>query len=199
MKSIVAPTLLAVLIGWANPVWAHSPVPGIEGFYVGLWHPLTVPGQILLLSVVGLLLGFRGVKLARPAFIAFTVSLAIGAAFGRSLPAEAIAGWVPLAAVLLTAPALIFRAGEVVAIVVAALGGLVVGLGSLPEPGPIGAVAITLAGSLAAIPFMMLGMAAAAEAVRARLPPSWTGTVAGVTGAWILAIATLMLALEMRI
>lgn len=190
--------LLAVAIAWPSAAWAHSPVPGIEGFYVGMLHPVTVPGHLLLLSVVGLLLGFRGVKLARPAFVAFVASLAIGAVFGRSVPTEAMTGWAALAAVLLTAPALFFRGTAGVAIVVCALGGLLIGLGSLPEPGSLGAVVITLVGALVGAPFMMLCIAAVAETVRERLRPSWTDTIARVVGAWVIAIATLLLAVEMR-
>ncbi len=190
--------LLTGAIASPSAAWAHSPVPGIEGFYVGMLHPLTVPGHILLLSVVGLLLGFRGMNVARPAFAAFAASLAIGALFGRSVPTAALTGWAPLAAVLLTAPVLFFSRAQGVAIFVGAVGGLVVGLGSLPEPGPMRAVAITLAGSLAGAPFMMLCIAAVAESIRQRLRSSWTDTIACVAAAWVTAIATLLLAVELR-
>jgi hypothetical protein len=198
MRPARTAVLLTVAAAWSSAAWAHSPVPGIEGFYVGMLHPVTVPGQILLLAVVGLVSGFRGLRVARIPFAIFAASLVTGAALGRGVPGEAITGWMPLVAVLVTAPALFFRAGEAVARAVSGIGGLVVGLGSMPEPGPMHALVITLAGSLAGAPFIMLCVAAIADVARERLQPSRIATVAAaIAGAWLMAVATLLLALAM--
>jgi hydrogenase/urease accessory protein HupE len=39
-----------------KPAYAHSPIPGIEGFYVGLLHPFSTPSQALLMLGLGLLI-----------------------------------------------------------------------------------------------------------------------------------------------
>jgi hypothetical protein len=191
---------LAVALLAALPLAAaaHSPMPGFEGFYVGLVHPLTVPGHALVLVVVGLVLGLRGPAAARTAFALFLVTLCAGAALGRGMVADATVTWIPLAVALGGALLLLVPAGLAPASMLSALGGLVVGHGSLPDPGPTGAVAITLTGSLVGAPFLLLCAFGVGDVLRERLTPWWSLTVARVVGGWLVAIATLLLALELR-
>jgi hypothetical protein len=190
--------LAALFWGWSPTAFAHSPMPGFEGFYVGVLHPLAVPGQLLTLVAGGLLLGRQGPPVARPAFAAFLAALVAGVAAGGLPPADAFVSWAPLAAALPLALLLLIPHGGVVTILAAAVAGGVVGLGLNPDPGPFGAVAITVAGSLVGAPFLLLCAFGAADVLRERLPAVWSRNVLRVAGAWLFALAALLLALELR-
>lgn len=59
----------------SEPAYAHSPIPGIEGFYVGLVHPFSTPSQALLMLGLGLLIsGLRQNQFA-PGLGVFLVSM----------------------------------------------------------------------------------------------------------------------------
>ena len=66
----------------AAPAGAHAPVPGIEGFYVGLFDPFSAAPQLVLLAGLGFLIGGfenRNVIWLLPAFLLATL---LGIVFG---------------------------------------------------------------------------------------------------------------------
>ena len=63
---------------------AHSPMPGFEGFYVGLLHPLSTPGQLLALLATGLMLGHRFPAQFPAAWVIFAVALIAGMSLGQA-------------------------------------------------------------------------------------------------------------------
>lgn len=197
------PWAMAVLCcGWIPAAHGHSPMPGFEGFYVGLLHPLAVPGQWLALMAAGLLLGRSGPAPARLALAAFLAALVLGAVLGAVLSgspaAEPQVTWAPLLVTLPLALLLLVPCGRRVTALAGASAGGVVGLGLMPDPGPFSAVAITAAGSLVGAHFLLLCAFAAADVLRERAPPAWARNALSVAAAWLFALAALLLALELR-
>ena len=130
----------------AVPASAHSPVPGIEGFYVGLLDPLSAAPQLLLLLALGLLVGgFDNRLMVRP-LSAFFLATLIGIVFGAGLPALNAA--LLAAAVLCSAVAAAVPGRYLIhAVVMATAAGLLIGAVSIPDPGPLRDRVITVSGS----------------------------------------------------
>ena len=63
-----------------GPALAHSPIPGIGGFYNGLLHPLLVPAHLLALVALGLWLGQQALPRIERALLAFSLLLLAGLA-----------------------------------------------------------------------------------------------------------------------
>ena len=63
---------------WPVPAYAHSPVPGIEGFYIGLLHPFSTPAQALLMLGLGLLIGGFDKRFFGWPFLAFVIFVLFG-------------------------------------------------------------------------------------------------------------------------
>ncbi|MEQ8485539.1 MAG: hypothetical protein RIB46_14370 [Pseudomonadales bacterium] len=191
------PVMLAIAL-WPAAAAAHSPMPGFEGFYVGAVHPATVPGQLLALLVLGLLLGVRGPVVARPALVWFLAALVLGLALAPDGGADARSSVVALAVALAGAPLLLWSVRPMLASGYAVAVGLAVGIGLMPEAGAPGAVAITIAGSLVGAPFLVLCVFGATDLLRERLAPAVLTIAARIAGAWLVAIAALLLALAVR-
>ena len=68
--------LLALMI--SEPVLAHSPIEGLGNFYNGLLHPVMVPAHLLLLIVLGLLVGQKGIYQNRVAIMVVLISTGVG-------------------------------------------------------------------------------------------------------------------------
>ncbi|MFV0477307.1 MAG: HupE/UreJ family protein [Parahaliea sp.] len=69
-------TLIASVI--PTEAFAHSPIEGVGYFYGGLLHPLMVLPHALLLLMLSLLVGQRGIQAMRYAYPAFLLSLLSG-------------------------------------------------------------------------------------------------------------------------
>jgi hydrogenase/urease accessory protein HupE len=179
----------------ADPAAAHSPVPGIEGFYTGILHPFGTPDQLLALLAAGLMLG--GFSLARtaPAFAALGLGLIGGALAGRLSgdPAPWLLGMAVLAACL---AALVPGRGRRLAVALALVAGGLLGWASIPDPGPLRDRVVTAAGALTGSMAAILYLAGAADALRQRIDRPWMAIGLRVVAAWIAAIAALMLALR---
>ncbi|MEW9808427.1 HupE/UreJ family protein [Mesorhizobium marinum] len=185
------------LVASADEAAAHSPIPGMQGFYLGMLHPLSTPPQLLSLLAAGLLLGLRWPGPFRYCWPAFAVSCLAGIALGQwgwlrgledtALLAGGIAAAI-LAALLtpkLTAPC----------VAISAWTGLFLGVASIPDEGPAWPVIVTLAGSFVGANLALVYLAFAVGSLRARFTAQWVGIGLRIAAAWIAAVAALMLAL----
>ena len=175
---------------------------GLEGFHVGLLHPLSTPGQLLALLAFAALFGLAWPHRFAAAWGAFAAAALAGVAAGQAgaplAPAEP--ALLALALLAAAAAALVPTAPErlaAAAVLPAAGGGLLLGLASTPDPGPLRATAITLAGAFAGANLALLLGAAAASWLRDRLPAPVDRLALRVAAAWIGAAAALMFALDL--
>ncbi len=83
MRSFRRLAWLPFLLG-ADPAFAHAPIPGIKGFYIGLIHPFSTPAQALLMLGLGLLIGGLAVEKIRWNWGTFSVSLFAGLIAGSN-------------------------------------------------------------------------------------------------------------------
>ena len=179
-----------------GPAAAHGPIDGIEGFYVGFLHPVSTPPQLLALLALGLLLVHGWPDRAGRWLGAFVGALAVGMAAGQAgldpapLPPVLLAVAVAVAALAALAPA----APGWTRLVAAAATGLLVGVVSTPDPGPMRATLITLAGSFVGANLATVYATGAAGWLRERFPRPWVHIGQRVLSAWVAAIAALMLA-----
>jgi hydrogenase/urease accessory protein HupE len=185
---------VAFALTCAGPAAAHSPAPGVEGFYAGLRHPLTTPDQALVLLATGLLLGGFALPRLVPAFVALAAGLAVGLALGHLAPA-APAWLYALAVATGAAAALLPGRGLGAAVALAGVCGLALGWASVPEPGPSFDRAVTMTGSFAGALLLTLYLAGGIDLLRERLDRPAIRIAFRVAAAWITAIANLMLAL----
>ncbi|MEM1237560.1 MAG: hypothetical protein AAGI10_11355 [Pseudomonadota bacterium] len=178
----------------ALPAHAHSPVPGIEGFYIGLLHPFSSPAPALLIVGLGLLAGSLRVEKARwPLGLFFAASLM--ALFIGPLIAELD----PLMfAAALAACVLAALGGERVAfptIIIAAVGGYMIGEASIPDAGPQADRIITMLGSFVGANVGLLYLFGTIIFIKDRCRWPWVNVSFRVIAAWLAAAAMLMLAL----
>jgi hypothetical protein len=191
---------LAALPTLAGPAAAHSPVPGIEGFYTGLAHPFVEPALLVAsLSMVFLILQDwpHRFRLGWPVYAG---TLLVGLAASRSLAAA-----LPLDALLLGAACACAIAAALagdrltwLALPLIGLGGLVVGAAALPEPGPPRDVAITTAGTVAGANLGLLVIGGAIDWLRQRHDGLVLRIGIRVAASWLAAIAVMLLAFVLR-
>lgn len=186
----------AAMSAAAGPACAHSPLPGIEGFYAGLFHPLTTPDQLLALLGLGLLLGgFGGKRLAR-ALGVLGLGLLAGLVLGR--PSGDSAPWIYGCALIAAAGAALVpgRFLPVVLCMTLVAGGLL-GWASLPDPGPPRDRLFTMSGSAVGAALATLYLAGGVDLLRERVAAPWLSVALRVVAAWVFAVAALMLALTL--
>jgi hypothetical protein len=178
------------------PAAAHSPLPGVEGLYAGLVHPLASPPQLLAILGAALLLGSHGLARIGPAFACLGAGLLGGLALlppeGNSEPwllglAAASAGAAALAPGRLPRAALL---------VVAGAAGLLLGWASLPDPGPPRDRLFTMSGSVLGVALAMLYVSGGSDLLRERVAHPAVAVALRVAAAWVGAIAILALALS---
>lgn len=178
---------------------AHVPVAGMQGFYLGLLHPATTASHGLLLLALGVMLAPAWPGRFGRAWAAFAAAAlaGLGAVMlgGTALqPGE----WTLLAAAALVALYAAAALGRfpAVTLALAGLGGLLLGAGSAPDPGPPGAAAVTAAGSCLGLALGLLYLAGGIGWLRLRFEEPWAGVGLRIAAAWIAAIAILLAALQ---
>lgn len=186
-------SLRAIALAWIFvslgifPAAAHNALGDSGPFVSGLLHPLIVPAHILILIAFALWLGRQAGDAIRRAVISFAVALIAGLIAGtlRSLPPA-----IPLAAALLCGtlaawgPQLSARVAAMIAVTVAALIGF-----DTAEDDVAAASGVWTGAHLIVLNVVALSM-------RAQAP--WMMIATRVAGAWIAAIALMLLALSLR-
>ena len=184
------------LLAWPVAALAHSPYPGIRGFYVGVLHPLTTPGHVLLIVAISILLGTRvsdnRLRCLAALFGATAFGLLLAFLLAPLLPTQLLLLLLTTALGLLIVlprelPAWLYP-------VLTGASGFLLALESIPEPGPVMDVFITTFGSLAGIHYLIMYGSRLAAAAWRRWQSPVTAIAVRVAGSWISAIGCLMLA-----
>jgi urease accessory protein len=176
-----------------NSAFAHSPVPGFAGFYTGLLHPLSTPGQLLGLLSLGLMLGLRWPQWFAWSWLWFAASCLLGIILGQL---GFMATWSELVLLLLAASAAALAAlypSGILAVCFAFSGicGFLIGVLSTPDPGPLNDTIITLSGSFVGANFALIYAAGGIGWLQERYTQQWLRIGIRVVAAWIAAISVL--------
>jgi hydrogenase/urease accessory protein HupE len=178
--------------------FAHSAVPGLKGFYVGMVHPLSTPPQLLALLALGLLLGQCWPRKFTLAWLLFALAAAGGlilgfAGYGHSRAERALLVTALAASSLATiTPAWFIVPGTLLA----GAGGLFLGIASTPDPGPLGAMIVTITGTYLGVNLAFFYASGGIGWLRDRFNNAWAHIGLRIIAAWIAAISCLMLALN---
>lgn len=180
----------------ALPAQAHSPMPGVEGFYIGFLHPLTQPTQLMLLVALGAYAGSKASAVKGLAMAGLALAALVGLAAGAAVGATADRGPVLAALVILTAAGALYRGGLPGWLSVAALtlGGLLLGLACVPDPGGWRDLAITAFGSWVGITYFALMTVGGTVELLERWPGPATRIGVQVAAAWLIAMAAMYVA-----
>ena len=181
----------------AMPAAAHAPVPGIEGFYTGIIHPLSTAGQILLLLAIGIAAGQYPrprASLALGTFVAAVLAgIIAGQIYGPQDSAETVA--VFLAAFTSACAALAPRNLLAVVIFSSAAAGVTIGVISTPDPGELRATIFTVSGSLVGATLAAVYLGGALIWLHDQVTADWFRIGVRVIAAWVAAASALMAAL----
>jgi urease accessory protein len=175
---------------------AHSPIPGIGGFYNGLLHPLLVPAHLLALVALGLWLGQQALPRIQDALLSFSLLLLAGLVLAAFAPPGG--GQTSLLLSCALGLGLLVAAASPVpryaAAAVAGVVALLVGLDSAPEAGGMRTRLIVLAGVGVGVHLLLLNVVALTS--YAQKP--WLKVGVRVLGSWSAASALMVLALALR-
>lgn len=183
-----------ILIVETGAAQAHSPVPGIEGFYIGLLHPFSSPAQILLILGAGLLIGGfprDKVRWLLAAFLAFSFA---GLFWSGGAVSDTLAYTVAIATSALAAASAnrFFPA----AVVCVAITGLLLGAMSVPDGGLWWDRFVTMSGSLAGLNILMLYLSGFVVVLNERFQWAMLLVAFRIAAAWIAAVSSMMLAIQ---
>ncbi len=185
---------LGILVGLTGAAQAHSPVPGIEGFYVGLLHPFSSPAQILLILGSGLLIGGfprDRVRWLLAAFLAFSFA---GLFWSGGDVSDTLAYIVAIATSALAAASAnrLFPA----AVGCVAVAGLLLGATSAPDGGLRWDRPVTMSGPFAGLNILMLYLSGCVVVLNERVQWAMLPVAFRIAAAWIAAISSMMLAIN---
>ena len=176
--------------------WAHSTIPGLEGFAGGALHPLTTPAHLLLIVALGLLLGQRSPLDLKPLFVVFvpclmlalmlTTTGLIKAVSQPVLIALALGGAIPVS-LERPVPSVAYRG-------ISAAAAFAIGFDSAPEPGPASILIKTLLGTWIMVIFLVFDVAYYTSLA---MQKHWPRLGVRILGSWIIAISLLVLALSL--
>ena len=193
-----AASLALLVVASPSDAAAHGAIPGIEGFYTGLLHPLSTASQILAILGLGVLVGQGGRQTTKVSLVAFGVSCLFGILLGQI---RFVIGWadVALLAVAIVAAALAAlrpKVSRAVPVLIGVIGGILIGLVSTPDPGPLGATLVTLSGSLLGASLGVFYVGGGVLWLTEEVRKSWLLIGLRIASAWVATIAILLLALE---
>lgn len=171
-------------------------MPGFEGFYVGMLHPLSTAGQVFALLATGLMLGQRFPERVPLSWITFALALIAGMSLGQAgfelEYAETLLFSIAVAAASLSA---LYPSGLFLAFVlICGSAGLAIGLLSTPDEGVFRDTLFTLAGSFVGANLALIYVSGGMGALLDRFKQQWVRLGFRIVGAWIAAIALMMAA-----
>ncbi len=178
----------------AGPALAHSPVPGIKGFYVGMIHPFSTPPQALLMIGLGLVAGGFTADKAQWLLASF-LAASVGGLILTPGFEELDAGMFAIAFLACSFAALFPGKLLVPVIVLVGVGAFLIGDASVPDDGPARDRLFTMSGSMVGANFGLLYLFCICLLARERIQKPWVGIAFRVVAAWLGAISLLMLAL----
>ena len=192
--------LAALLVAaQARDASAHTAAKGIDGFYNGMLHPLTLPGEVLALLAGGLLIAqLRG--LFERSSLAFLLGCAIGIATGFSgiATTDIDRPMVALAIIMAAVAAVGKRLPDWAYLGFALALGCFAGLASVPESGTAGALALATAGGILSANVILIYVAGGLSEVQRIYGWGWVPVAIRILSAWTMAIGVLLAALAMR-
>lgn len=183
-----------------NTAFAHSSVPGMEGFYSGLLHPLKETAQALAIASLGLFVGQQPTQHADKIALAFTLALIVGliAAFARPSLVAPDPLFFLLAMTIGALVAIARPVGPAILVLLASATGIASGVISMPDPGGWSAMALTISGSLFGAILVFAYAFCGAHWVMSQTKRPWLSIGLRVFGSWIAAACALMLALAVK-
>jgi hydrogenase/urease accessory protein HupE len=192
-RAISGSALAAALCLLPNTAAAHSPVPGLAGFYTGMLHPLSTPGQLLGLLALGLMLGAKWPRWFAAPGLAFAIFCLVGMGLGQLgfVPTWADGGLLIVASLAAAFAALYPPGILTVFVLLTSAAGLLLGVQSTPDPGLLKATLISLAGSLVGANLALLYISGGVGWLRERFTQPWVQTGMRVLAAWLTAISVL--------
>lgn len=185
---------VAALLLLSGPAYAHSPIPGIAGFYQGLLHPFSTPPQALLLIGLGLLAGGFEKDRARWMLLAFCAAMAVAMISGYGGVSDTFLYVVAILASTLAA--LSHKSLYLLAIISLFLGGSLIGCVSIPDGGLMRDRLIVMTGSFAGANLALLYVTGLVYIINDRVSLTWTPIGFRVAAAWIAALSGIMLAIQ---
>lgn len=180
-----------------QPALAHSSLPGIEGFYSGLVHPLVSYHQLLALLGLGVMLGLGRTAwfgTAWPVFAAFAI-VGMGTGLSGYLPADKTAGLLLIGFLAATMAAIHPPGIFVLSVFLSALAGIFYGFSSVPDAGPMRDMIITLFGSFVGANLLLVYVGGGLNWFRNRISGGWVNIASRIAAAWIATISVSMAAL----
>ena len=191
--------LLLLVTLWPETALAHSSIPGMEGLYRGMLHPLSSGPQILAIFSLSLVFQQR-----LPASEDMLIAFLAGCIAGAAAAAFGVAGFNPdipltifaFAAGILAASAL--RLPAPLLLVTGATGGVLSGYVSWPDPGSASGMVITALGGVVGSAVVIIVVAGIIELVRQKAGWAWLPIGVRVAGSWVAAISALLGALLFR-
>jgi len=199
MSRVAGPLLLFLLL-LPKTAFAHAPIPGIEGFYAGLLHPLIEITQGLLLIGLGVLIAQHPRAITKRALLLFLVALMSSGLVNFVIPGLAIAELIllPLALIVGVLVAIARPLHQMVVIPLVLAAGITSGTISVPEAGALSAMIITATGSFVGAIVIFLYAFGAADWLLSKTERPWLSIGLRIIGSWVAAICLLMLALSLR-
>lgn len=180
--------------------FAHSSVPGIEGFYSGFLHPFKETAQGLAIAALGLFVGQQPQQHADKVAVVFILALIAGlvAAFVRRSLMVPDPMFFLLAMIIGILVAVSRPVGPIILVLLALATGIGSGVISMPDPGDWSAMAFTISGSFFGAILIFLYALGGAHWAMSRAKQPWLSIGLRVLGSWIAAACALMLALAVR-
>lgn len=179
------------------PAFAHGTVPGIQGFYTGVLHPFSTSAQVLLLPLLALLIGglaFRWMSRALGVFATGTLLGVLAGLLTGILPDDTALFAVAICAGALAA----LTPGRLPALTLlpAAFGGVLIGMESVPDPGPLGARIVMITGALLGANIAVFYMSMGVNGALVKFDRPWVRIGFRIGAAWLTAISMVMLAMR---
>lgn len=176
---------------------AHSPFPGIKGFYTGLLHPVSSSTQVLALLAVGIMLGLRWPGWFKIPFLTFAVATFFGILLGQFDFSRAfVEPMLLLVAVIAATLSALYPPGIfALFVILASITGTMVGILSTPDSGSLTATIVTLFGSFIGANLALLYISSSVGWFKDRFKEQWSRIGIRIVAAWLAAISVLMASL----